>query len=179
MFQVPGGKKKHPTYIPCSHFKKMLKKGLNISLLFPLFFQHLLFHLQRVVDFFFPNWCALVPSEILTNYIGGHPRSRVFKGAMLPFLSTKNRYLVAFYSIVICILLIPSLATYYTPSKLTWHWKIPIFNRKYIFIHGGWSIVMLVFGRIDIYIYGYIYIYMLAPPPRAHLLRSKVVFFYY
>jgi len=23
-------------------------------------------------------------------------------------------------------------------------WKIPIFNRKYIFIHGGFSIVMLV-----------------------------------
>ncbi len=25
------------------------------------------------------------------------------------------------------------------PWKLTWHWKIPIFNRKYIFIHGGFS----------------------------------------
>ena len=33
--------------------------------------------------------------------------------------------------------------------KLTWHWKIyehPIFNRNYIFIHGGFSIFMLVFG---------------------------------
>ena len=26
------------------------------------------------------------------------------------------------------------------PWKLTWHWKIPIFNRKYIFVHGGFSI---------------------------------------
>ena len=25
------------------------------------------------------------------------------------------------------------------PWKLTWHWKIPIFTRKYIFIHGGFS----------------------------------------
>ena len=25
------------------------------------------------------------------------------------------------------------------PWKLTWHWKIPIFNTKYIFIHGGFS----------------------------------------
>ena len=35
------------------------------------------------------------------------------------------------------------------PWKLTWHRKIPMFNRKYIFIHGGFSIfpwVMLVFG---------------------------------
>ena len=27
-------------------------------------------------------------------------------------------------------------------------WKIPIFNRKYIFIHGGFSIVMLVFRGV-------------------------------
>ena len=31
------------------------------------------------------------------------------------------------------------------PWKLTWHWKIRMFNRKYIFIHGGFSTVMLVF----------------------------------
>ena len=35
-----------------------------------------------------------------------------------------------------------------TPWKLTWHWKITIFNRKYIFIHGRFSIVMLVFGDV-------------------------------
>ena len=34
------------------------------------------------------------------------------------------------------------------PWKLTWHWKIPIFNRKYIFIPGGFSSVMLVFGSV-------------------------------
>ena len=34
------------------------------------------------------------------------------------------------------------------PYKLTWHWKLPIFNRKYIFIHGGFSIVMLVFAGV-------------------------------
>ena len=27
------------------------------------------------------------------------------------------------------------------PWKLTWHWEIHIFNRKYIFIHGGFSMV--------------------------------------
>ena len=32
-----------------------------------------------------------------------------------------------------------------SPWKLTWLWKIPIFNRKYIFIYGGFFIVMLVF----------------------------------
>ena len=31
------------------------------------------------------------------------------------------------------------------PWKLTRQRKIPMFNRKYIFIHGGFSIVMLVF----------------------------------
>ena len=32
--------------------------------------------------------------------------------------------------------------------KLTWHWKITIFNGKYIFIHGGFSNVMLVFRGV-------------------------------
>ena len=27
-------------------------------------------------------------------------------------------------------------------------WKIPVFNMKYIFIHGGFSIAMLVFGGV-------------------------------
>ena len=31
------------------------------------------------------------------------------------------------------------------PWKLTWHWKIPILNRKHIFIHGGCSIVIWLF----------------------------------
>ncbi len=31
------------------------------------------------------------------------------------------------------------------PSSLTWHWKITIYNRKYIFIHGGFYTAMLVF----------------------------------
>ena len=36
------------------------------------------------------------------------------------------------------------------PWKLTWHWKIPIFNRKYIFIHGGCSSQSCLFsGGID------------------------------
>ena len=28
---------------------------------------------------------------------------------------------------------------YYNPENQQWHWKIPMFNRKYIFIHGGLS----------------------------------------
>ena len=32
------------------------------------------------------------------------------------------------------------------PWKLTWRWEITIFNRKYIFFHGGFSIAMLVLG---------------------------------
>ena len=32
------------------------------------------------------------------------------------------------------------------PKTNMTNWKIPIFNRKYIFIHGGFSTVMLVFG---------------------------------
>lgn len=32
--------------------------------------------------------------------------------------------------------------------KLTWHWKIIILNGKYSFIHAGFSIAMLVLGRI-------------------------------
>ena len=35
------------------------------------------------------------------------------------------------------------------PTKITWYWwNIPIFNWKYIFIHGGFSIVMSVFGKV-------------------------------
>lgn len=40
----------------------------------------------------------------------------------------------------------PVLAGAIHPWKLSWHWKIPIFNRKYIVIHGRCSIVMVVFG---------------------------------
>ncbi len=29
-----------------------------------------------------------------------------------------------------------------TPWKLAWHWKLLIFNRKYIFIHGGFSAML-------------------------------------
>ena len=32
--------------------------------------------------------------------------------------------------------------------KLTIHWQMSMFNRKYIFIHGGFSIVILVFGGV-------------------------------
>ncbi len=32
------------------------------------------------------------------------------------------------------------------PQQLTWQWEITIFNRRYIFIHGCFSIVILVFG---------------------------------
>ena len=32
------------------------------------------------------------------------------------------------------------------PKTNMTNWKIPIFNRKYIFIHGGFSTVMLVVG---------------------------------
>ena len=38
------------------------------------------------------------------------------------------------------------------PWKLTWHCRSPVFNRKYIkyiFIHGGFSMVMLVFEGYD------------------------------
>jgi len=35
---------------------------------------------------------------------------------------------------------------YFPPWKLTWHWKIHMFNRKYIFIHGGFSIAILYDG---------------------------------
>ena len=31
-------------------------------------------------------------------------------------------------------------------------WKIPVFNMKYIFIHGGFSIAMLVFGGVRVLI---------------------------
>ena len=34
------------------------------------------------------------------------------------------------------------------PGKLTWQWKIHIFNRRYIFIHASFSIVMLVFQGV-------------------------------
>ena len=40
------------------------------------------------------------------------------------------------------------------PWKLTWHWK-PIVNKKFIFIHGGFSIVMLVLGGYTIFSYGF------------------------
>ena len=32
------------------------------------------------------------------------------------------------------------------PISIKLHWNIPILSRKYIFIHGWFSIVMLVFG---------------------------------
>ena len=35
--------------------------------------------------------------------------------------------------------------------KQTWHWKIPSFNRKYIFIQGGFSIAMSVFHCLDLF----------------------------
>ena len=38
----------------------------------------------------------------------------------------------------------------YTPLKLTWQWKITIFNGRYIFLNGGFSIVMLVFQGVHI-----------------------------
>ena len=34
------------------------------------------------------------------------------------------------------------------PWKLTWQWKRTIFNRRYIFIHGCFSIFTLVFGGV-------------------------------
>ena len=34
------------------------------------------------------------------------------------------------------------------PWKLTWHWKVPMFNRKYIDSNGRCSIVMFVFGGV-------------------------------
>ena len=34
------------------------------------------------------------------------------------------------------------------PWKLRWHWKIARFNRKYIFLHGGFSIVLVFWGII-------------------------------
>ena len=45
--------------------------------------------------------------------------------------------------------LFPWFSNKYTPWKLTWHWKIIIFNIRYIFIHGCCSIVMLVFGGVS------------------------------
>ena len=36
------------------------------------------------------------------------------------------------------------------PWKLRWPWEVPSFNRKYSFIHGGFSIVMLVFGWVAV-----------------------------
>ena len=38
------------------------------------------------------------------------------------------------------------------PWKLTWHWTIPTFNSKYIFIHGGFFIVMLLLGGVEFFL---------------------------
>ena len=52
--------------------------------------------------------------------------------------------------------------------KLTWHWTILIFNKQYIFIHGGYSIVMLVFlgGKtFSAWNYGWDALEFSFPPP--------------
>ena len=36
------------------------------------------------------------------------------------------------------------------PRKLTWNWKITISTRRYIFIHGYFSIVIFVFGVLGV-----------------------------
>ena len=39
------------------------------------------------------------------------------------------------------------------PRKLTWQWKITISTRRYIFIHGCFSIVIFVFGGFGCRVY--------------------------
>ena len=39
------------------------------------------------------------------------------------------------------------------PWKLTWHWKMPMFNRKHLSSNGGFSIVMLVFRECKLLVF--------------------------
>ena len=75
-----------------------------------------------------------------------------------PFGATKN--IVKQWSILIksCHRLTPLKTT-------TWQWKITIFNRRYIFIHGCVSIVISVFRAV---------IFSDFPPPDGQVIDSKI-----
>ncbi len=64
------------------------------------------------------------------------------------------------------------------PWKLTWHWTIPIFNRKYIFKRWIFQPVLLVFGGDDISQRG-----LAAQPPFCSRnfvdKRSALIYFYH
>ena len=65
---------------------------------------------------------------------------RSFVSFWFPFQKNNLHYRGVFLlgSTVLCVL-VNNWQFHLRPRKLIWHWKIPIFNRKYIFTHGGFS----------------------------------------
>ena len=65
---------------------------------------------------------------------------RSFVSFWFPFQKNNLHYRGVFRlgSTVLCVL-VNNWQFHLRPRKLIWHWKIPIFNRKYIFTHGGFS----------------------------------------